>query len=109
MIVPGDEPRKRGVGCLEQRIGAVLRVAVAVVVERRQFWADMLTKGSGIGRHFVDVVAKMYDEVESVLGHMVVGGEVALFPVLTRGKGEFESRRQGIAGRQRAAFADGAD
>ena len=95
VIVPGDEPGKGGVGGLEVRVGFVLGVAVAIVVERGELGADVLANAALAGRAFIDVVAEVDDQVEVLLGHVLVGGEEAGFVVLAGGEGEAESRRAG--------------
>ena len=72
------------------RVGLVLGVAVAIVVERVELGADVLADVAVAAGAFIDVVAEVDDEVEVVLGHVVVGGEQAAFVVLAGGEGEAE-------------------
>ena len=110
VIVPGDPPRKRRMRGLEIRIGPILRVAVAVVLERRDLVAAVHANppGFGIARVLIDVVAEVKDEVEIFGGEMTVGREVAGLEMLTGDEGEPETigrraeRRQGPRASDRA-------
>ena len=88
VVVPGDDPGAEGVHGPQVRVGLVLRVADAVVLERSDLRPDMLADLAVAARALVDVVAEVDDQVEVVLGHVLVGGIQARLEVLARGEGE---------------------
>ena len=61
---------------------------------------------AGIARGLVDEVAEVDDEVEVLFGHVGVGGEQALFPVLAAREREPQPLGPLIRGRERAGAAD---
>ena len=107
VIVPDDEERKRRVRRPQRRIAAVLRVAVAVVVERQQLAADVLPHEVVAAGVLVDVVAEVQHEVEIFLGHVLVRREQADLEVLARRDGEPKPIDGRLRARKRARAADG--
>ena len=64
VIVPGHDPGERGVRRLQIRIGPVLRVAVAVVLERHDLRPGVIPHLRFVAAVLVDVVAEVKHEVE---------------------------------------------
>jgi hypothetical protein len=108
VIVPRDDPRVRGVGRLQIRVGLVERIAQAIVVERHRLGPAVLAHAREARRVLVDVVAEKDDQVEVVAEHPPVGAEVAELPVLARGEGHAQAVERRVRRRGRARPADGA-
>jgi hypothetical protein len=112
VVVPGDEPGEGGVGGLEVGIGLVLRVAVAVVLERDDLRTGVRAHVAARDRVFVravlvDVVAEVDDEVEILARHVPVGRVVAVLVLLAGGEREVQRvRRTGRSGLRPAHRAD---
>jgi hypothetical protein len=114
VVVPGDDPRVRGVGALQVRVRLVLRVAVAVVLERgdlpRRVRAGIAARGRvDVRRVLVDVVAEVQDDVQILLGQVVVGREVAVLVLRARDEREGHRVERGAGGRGRLRAADRAE
>ena len=83
---------------LQVGVGAVLRVALAVVVERGGLGRRSTARtGFSCGRVFVDVVAEVEHDVEIFLGEVPVRREVALLPVLAGREAEAHAIDVGVA------------
>ena len=95
VVVPRDDPRHQRVGGLQQRVGLVDRVPLAVLLDRLALEglagrARPRVRGATSGI-LVDVVAEEHERVEVALLHEVaVGGVVAVLPVLAGGEREAE-------------------
>src|SRR5205814_7804030 len=92
VIVPRPQARGRRMQCLQIRVGAIKRVAVAIAGEVGGGWTVMLAhdpiRESVRISDFVDVIPKEDHEVGILLGHVPVSAEVSHLPVRTRGEGE---------------------
>jgi hypothetical protein len=91
MVVPRNDPGGHGVGGLEGGVGAVERVAGAVIVEGENLAAVVAAHLAVARGAFVDVVAKVDDEIEVFAGDMFEGGEETGLVVLAGDEGEAEA------------------
>ena len=112
MVVPGHDPGAGAVRGLQVGIGAVERVAVAVVGQRRghrQRVGARQRMARRLGRHgvFVDVVAQEQHGVQVFVHHVAVGGVVAVLPALARGEGQAHALRQRLGRRGGAGARHG--
>ena len=69
---------------LQQRIGFVLRMTNAIVIEREASLADVLANRIAMPAVLVNVITEVEHQVELVLGHVLVRGVQARLVVLTR-------------------------
>lgn len=90
MIIPSEEPGAGGMHRLEILVGAVLRIADAVVIERFDLSSEVAADLATSATIFVDVVTEVKDEIGRVLFHLLVGRKKPLFPMLARGDSEAE-------------------
>ena len=119
VIVPGDHPRACGMGGLQRGIEVILRVSAAVLVERDRLGIEMLpryrVRQIRPARPFVDVIAKMKDEIEILGRQVLVRGEVPELVMLAGSEGKSEAidgsarRRQRSRASDRARHAAGAE
>ncbi len=109
VVVPGDDPRARGVDALQRRVALVLPVAVAVVVERDQLGAGVLADRPGADAALVDVVAQVEHHVRVVGRGVGPQRPEAGLPVLAAGEQEPQRVAVVVPGRGGAGAADGAD
>ena len=113
VVIPGDDPRDGGVHRLQGGVGLVLRVPIAIVVERLQFFAHMPANLPDSPRPLIDVVAQVNDQVGVLSRHVLVGGVEPRFEVLARGDakaeagGECPSSRGGAGASPRAFLPEG--
>ena len=109
VIVPGDEPRERGMGRLQvRRRSCTGRGGCGSRRANRSPCRRACGLALLAGRPFVDVVAQVDDQVEIVLGHVLVGGEQPDLEVLARGEREPQPLRRRFGRRRSAGAADGA-
>ena len=81
-----------GVGSLEELVGLVERVAIAVGVERGELSAAMLSHRICLRSPFVDVVSEVDDHPRIVRHHFRIGRVEALLVVLARREGKPQPR-----------------
>jgi hypothetical protein len=86
VIVPGDDPGRGRVRSLERRVAFRLRVADAVLLDRADLGRRILAGAIVDTAVLVDVVAEMRDEVNVLLRHVVVRGEVPFLELLAARK-----------------------
>jgi hypothetical protein len=104
VIVPGDDPRHRGVHRLQVRVGLVLRVAVAILDHGAGLATGVLADVVDAPGGLVDVVADEHHDVHVLVEKMAVRAVVALLELLARPQPETELAR--VAGcRRRGARA----
>ncbi|MNN31339.1 hypothetical protein D3C81_1450260 [compost metagenome] len=111
MVVPGDDPRRGQVRALQVAVALVLRVAGAVVVQRKTFMrahgpARMLQL---VRSPFINVIAEEGHQVGRGCRDVPVRRIGAEFPVLARGDGQFQRGRHGAGRGRRARAAHGTD
>ncbi len=109
VVVPREDPRRIRVRRLQIRIRAVLRVAVAIVLQRLQLGREMQSRPVFHGRVLVEVVAEKEHQVEIFFRHLAVRVEIAHFVVCARRKCEPEFARRGTRFGKRARAADRAE
>src|SRR5207247_10960021 len=94
MVVPGDDPRERGVRRLEIRVGLVLRVPVAVVRQAEAPPAlGVLANDVAASVPLVDVITEEEDRVQILACEVGVRRVVALRVVLAGGEREVQRLR----------------
>lgn len=113
VIVHGDQPRKGGVRAPQCRVGFVPRVVHSVAVQIAGFVPqprfDRGATPAPYDRIFVEVVAQVHDQVQTLPGHMVVGRVVPVVPGLAGRESEAQAAGR-IAGRRcRPGAADRGD
>ena len=99
VVVPHDQPRAGGVGGLQRGVALVLRVAVAVAVQRARRPAAVQAHGAGAGGVFVDVIAEEDHQVQRLGGQVTPRGPVAVVPALAARDGEAQRRHLGVGRR----------
>jgi hypothetical protein len=82
MIVEGHEEGVRRVRTLQVGVALVLGVAAAIVVERRDERAGVLTDGGAVRAVFVDIVAIVEDERQLLVSEVAIGGVLACLEIL---------------------------
>jgi len=91
MIIPGHEPRRRGVRCLQIDIHLVLSVAASIILERVDFLSEMRPYdfnrsapgiAEAVAAILVDVITIAIDEVWLLGSEMTVCRVVALLVIL---------------------------
>src|SRR5690606_14084415 len=103
---PGEEP----VGLLEIRVGPVLAVPDPVVGQRGDLMRRLVAAADiALRRALVDVVAEVDDQVEVLVGHMPVRGEIARRVILTGCERESEFRFHRRERRSRSRTPDRTD
>ena len=109
VVVPGQDPRMRGVGGLQIGVALVQRVAVAVGVQRVRRACAVLAHFVGGAAPFIDVVADEEHEVHLAAGDLAMRSEVALLVVLAGSEREAQAPYIRIGRRRGARMADRAD
>src|SRR5262245_1587486 len=110
MVVARHDPGKRRMRELQIGITFIERVTVAIVFERDDLRAIMLARAVSPGPSLVDVIAEVYDQIETLVRHVSVRGEVSGFVMLARSEGETEigeSRVESRRGPRSSHRADG--
>jgi hypothetical protein len=86
VVVPDNEPGRGSVGQLKVGVGLVLSVPLPVVGERPRLRPHDLANVRGLAGVLVLVVAQVKDQIGVILGKPLVGREVPLPVVRTRGE-----------------------
>src|SRR6185503_15401788 len=108
VVVPGDEPGRARVRRLQIRIGAIKRMACAIVLEGIGLWRAVRAHVVLAPGRLVDVVAEEDDQVRVVGGDVAVRAVGTLLVLLARGEGEAQPRHGGMRARRGARTSDGA-
>ncbi len=111
VVVPGHQRGRRGAQGLQVLVEVVGGVAVAVGGQVADIVLALLAADDGLVglvAVFVDVIAKIHDEVGVFGGHMAIGAEIAELIVRARGKGDFQLTGPGGGQRQGAGAAGAA-
>src|SRR5687767_12001472 len=84
VIVRRDNPRRAGVGGLQRFVGFIERVTISIIVERKNLFAVVFARAVAFGGDaaFVNVIAKMNDEIQVFADHVLVRGVKTRFVML---------------------------
>src|SRR5262249_39348018 len=100
-------PGALGVHVTKQRVVPVLRVPEAVVRQGgTRLVSDVMANSALVCSALVNVVAKVEDEIQIVLGHVMIGREMTFFIVLARGECKPQPGGQNTRLGHRARTAD---
>ena len=124
VIIPGHQPGRGGVGGLKVDVHLVLGIATAIIAERIDLAAKVLTDRFGrpirpaaqaVAAPLVDVVAIAEHEIRLLACEIAVRGEPALFIILAAGNAEahpvdrLADRGRGHRASSPAALASGVE
>ena len=88
VVIPRHKPRTTRVGSLQQRIHPVLVVANTVVSDIEQLCICVTTLAIFTRCILINVVTKVKNDVIVIRGELLISREVAIFQMLTAGKGK---------------------
>lgn len=117
VVVPGDDEGVRGVGGAQIGVGLVEAVPQPVVLQRDRLpvvvggepaVGVVAGAAGGVDGVLVEVVAEVEDDVDVLLGEVLVRGEVAVVVRLAGDGGQAQRAVAGAAGGRGAGPADGA-
>ena len=106
MIIPGHEPGKEPVRFLQCFVEPILSVAGPVLVGRFDLLAEVFPGTIVDSAIFIDVVAKVNDEIEVLLLHVRIAVEITAFEMLAGGKGKTNEFGVGVVGGSGSSPAD---
>jgi hypothetical protein len=110
VVVEGDHPGRGGVHGGQERVGAVLGMAVAVLDEGVRLVSALVAAHRGVrGPALVDVVPDEQHDVGVLVEHVGVRREVAVLPVLAGGQRDTQPPPGSLRVGSRAGAPDGRD